>query len=313
MSRGVRFQAAAERQSVALVALGAVLFSAGPVLIAGADASGAVLSFWRLWIGVAGLGLVFAVYGTRTGRWPTRQGWMWAARCGAIFAVHQLMLMTALRRTSVVDVVLMQVLAPVVVAVLAVRIFSEHPGVRFRLWSAVALSGAVVVALAGSSGPEGDTLGMLLAAGNVVTYAVYFVWSKQAREEIDVVPFLWGVLVVAGVVVSGYVIVAGEAPLDASSSDIWAAAAVALVPGAIGHFISTWPLRWVPANIPPLLQLGIPFLAGFQAWLFLDQVITAAHVIGGIITIAGVAGAILSPAGRRMVAKEDAVLAAGSS
>ena len=313
MSRGIRFQAAAERQSVALVALGAVLFSSGPVLIAGADASGAVLSFWRLWIGVVLLGLVFAAYGLRTGRWPTRQGWGWAARCGAMFAVHQLMLMTALRRTSVVDVVLMQVLAPVVVAVLAVRMFSEHPGVRFRLWSAVALSGAVVVALAGSSGPEGDTLGMLLAAGNVVTYAVYFVWSKQAREAIDVVPFLWGVLVVAGVVVSGYVVVAGEAPMDAAASDIWAAAAVAIVPGAVGHFISTWPLRWVPANIPPLLQLGIPFLAGFQAWIFLDQGITAAHLIGGVVTIAGVAGAILSPAGRRMVAKEDAVLAAGSS
>ena len=313
MSRGLRVQAAAERQGVALVALGAVLFSAGPVLISGADASGAVLSFWRLWIGVALLGLAFVVYGLRTGRWPTPRGWSWAARCGVMFAIHQLMLMTALRRTSVVDVVLMQVLAPVIVAVLAARLFAEHPGVRFRLWSAVALAGAVVVALAGSSGPEGDTLGMALAGGNVVFFALYFVGSKQARDEIDVVPFLWGVLVMAGVVVSAYVLVAGEKPMEAAGSDILAAAAVAIVPGAVGHFISTWPLRWVPANIPPLLQLGIPFLAGFQAWLFLDQGITVAHLIGGMVTIVGVAGAILSPSGRRMVAKEDAVLTAGSA
>ena len=39
--------------------------------------------------------------------------------------------------------------------------------------------------------------------------------SKQARlDEIDVVPFLWGVLVVAGVLVGGAASVTGEPVAD---------------------------------------------------------------------------------------------------
>src|SRR5207253_2856436 len=77
---------------------------------------------------------------------------------------------------------------------------------------------------------------------------------------------------------------------------------IAAGPGAIGHFVSTWPLRWVPANVPPLLQLAIPFFASALAWLILHQSIRPGHVIGGSITMLGVAGALRSPAGRRLVA-----------
>ena len=307
-----RLQAAAERRPVILVGLGAVLFSTGPVLIAGADASGPVVSFWRLWIGSAILGAILLGYGRATGRWPQRRGWSWAVRCGLLFAGHQLMNMIAIKRTSVVSVSLMSVLAPVIVAILAARMFDEHPGVRFRLWTFVALVGAVVVALGGSSGPHGSATGMLLAAGNVVCYSVYFVWSKQARDDIDVVPFLWGVATTAAVAVSAYVLVTGEAPLTASGTDVLAAAGIAIGPGAIGHFVTTWPLRLVPANIPPLLQLSIPFLAGAMAWLFLGQGISGVDVVGGAITLLGVFGALRSPLGHELV-EDEAVLAAGTS
>jgi len=310
--QAARIQATAERNGVALVGLGAVLFSTGPILIATADASGPVVSFWRLWIGAAILGLILLGYGRSTGRWPDRIGWAWAARCGVVFACHQLLNMVAIKRTSVVDVALMQVLAPVVIAVLAVRLFDEHPGVRFRLWSGVALAGAVVVVLGGAGGPNGDPVGMTMAGGNVLFYAVYFVWSKQARDAIDVVPFLFGTILTSAVLVSIFVVLAGEPVADASATDLLCAAGVAIGPGVIGHFVTTWPLRWVPANIPPLLQLCIPFLAGAMAWLFLDQGITIAHLLGGAITIAGVAGAIRSPAGRRMIVREEAVLVTGA-
>ena len=308
-----RLQAVGERNGVALVALGAVLFSTGPVLIAGADAPGPVLSFWRLWIGAAVLGVLFVVHGRLSGRWPSRVGWSWAVRCGVAFAAHQLALMVAIKRTSVVDVALMQVLAPVVIAVLAVRLFDEHPGLRFRAWSAVALAGAVVVVLGGAGGTEGDGVGMALAALNVVFYAVYFVWSKQGRGDIDVVPFLFGAVVTSAVLVSAFALVTAQPVGEATGADLLAAAAVAIGPGALGHFVTTWPLRFVPANVPPLLQLCIPFLAGALAWLFVDQSITLAHLVGGVTTIVGVAGAIRSPSGRRMVRAEEAVLVAGSS
>ncbi|MDQ4133817.1 MAG: DMT family transporter [Actinomycetota bacterium] len=313
MDPGRRIQRAAERRPVALVGAGVFLFALGPVLVAGAHVSGPVLSFWRLWFGAGLMGVASAVYVRATGRRPSRRGWGWAAACGLAFAGHQLFFMSSIRMTSVVDVTLMQVLAPLIVAVLAAPMFGERPGVRFRAWSMVAIVGAAVVALGGSAGPDGDPAGIAFAALNVLFFAIYFVWSKQARAYIDVVPFLFGTVVVAAVVVSAFLVAAGDSPWAATGSDLVAAVAIAILPGALGHFVSTWPLRWVPANVPPLLQLAIPFIAGLLAWAFLGQGITWAHVVGGLLTIVGAAGAIRSPAGRRMVAREQALLAAGTS
>ena len=291
-----------ERYPLALIVFGVLVFSTGPVLVQSSDVTGPVLSFWRLWIGVVGTGLLTLLHVRLSGRVPSREGWTWAARAGVAFGVHQLMFMVAIKATSVVDVTLMQVLAPIVVAILAVPMFDERPGSRFRVWSLVAVAGAAIVAAAGSTGPQGEPGGMALAAGNVVLYALFFVWSKRGRGHIDVVPFLFGVMSLAAVTVSLYVLVAGQNPLAAADGgDIALAAVIALVPGGIGHFVSTWPLRWVPANIPPLLQLAIPFLAGALAWLLLDEGITALHVVGGFLTIAGVAGAVRSPGGRKLV------------
>lgn len=284
-----------------LIGIGVLLFSLGPVTVAGSETTGPVLSFWRLWIGAVLMGVLTVVTVRVSGRRPTRTGWSWAARCGVAFGIHQLFFMIALKATSVVDVTLMQVLQPVFVGLLAVVLFGERPGLGFRLWSLVAIAGAGVVVLAGASGPTGDPVGVVLAVLNVAFFAVYFVWSKQARDHIDTVPFLFGVVVAAGVVVSLYVLVAGEAVGGISRSDLARAAFIASVPGALGHFVTTWPLARVSANVPPVMQLAMPFLAGGLAWVLLDQRITWLHVLGGAITIGGVLGSLLSPSGRRLV------------
>jgi drug/metabolite transporter (DMT)-like permease len=78
------------------------------------------------------------------------------------------------------------------------------------------------------------------------------------------------------------------------------AAGIALLPGLVGHFVMTWPLQFVPANIPPVIRLATPLLAGAFAWLLLGQVIGWPELLGGAITLVGVAGSVLSPSGRRL-------------
>lgn len=284
---------AARRNPVGAVVFGVMLFSFGPVMVADATVSGPVFSFWRLWIGVVLLGLATIWY-CRSRGWPTLEGWRWAAASGLAFGFHQLTFMTALRLTSVVDVTLMNTIAPILVGALAIPLFGERPGARFRLWSVVAIAGTVIVVLAGSSGPEGDPFGMFLAALNVVGYSLYFVWSKQARDKIDTVPFLFGTIVFAALSVTAYVVLAGEPLGSITAHDLLLCFGVALLPGIVGHFSVTWSLRWVPANIPPVIMLGIPVLSGFMAWVFLGQAVHVAQVVGGLLTLAGVAGALRS-------------------
>ena len=306
-SRGLR--ALAARSPVGMVVFGVVLFSTGPVMVAGADVSGPVFSFWRLWIGVVVLGITTVAYCRSRGRWPTLTGWRWAAVCGLAFGFHQLTFMSALRLTSVVDVTLMNTIAPILVGILAVPMFGERPSVGFRAWSVVAMAGTVIVVLAGSAGPNGDPLGMGLAALNVVGYSFYFVWSKLARDEIDTVPFLFGAVVFAALSVSGYVAIAGDSVGSIEPKDLLLCAAVALLPGFFGHFAVTWSLRWVPANLPPVIMLGIPVLSGAMAWVLLGEQVYGAQILGGAITVAGVAGALraassLAPAQAMVTAEE---------
>ncbi len=286
------------RRPLLLIGIGVLLFSTGPVIVAGASASGPVLSFWRLWLGSAFLGALTLWQIRTTGRRPDRIGWSWAARSGVAFGIHQLFFMIAIKATSVVDVTLMQVLQPIFVGVLAAIAFGERPGARFRLWSLVAIGGAAIVVLAGASGPKGNPAGIAMAAANVAFFAVYFVWSKQARDHIDTVPFLFGVITSAGVVVTAFVLVVGSPVGGIDRGSLVSAAFLAIVPGGLGHFVTTWPLRRVAANVPPVMQLALPFLAGFMAWVFLGQRITLLHVVGGAVTIAGVVGSLLSTSGR---------------
>jgi drug/metabolite transporter (DMT)-like permease len=218
------------------------------------------------------------------------------------FGVHQLFFMVAIKATSVVDVTLMQVLQPVFVGTLAFLLFGERVGRGFRLWSGVAIVGAAVVVLAGAAGPSGEPLGVLFAVLNVAFFAVYFVWSKQARDQIDTVPFLFGVVVAAGLVVGLFDLVAGEPVAAVTGPDLLRALYIAAVPGALGHFVTTWPLHRISANVPPVMQLAMPFLSGALAWIVLGQTVGALHVVGGTITIVGVLGSLLSPSGRRLVA-----------
>jgi drug/metabolite transporter (DMT)-like permease len=289
--------------------VGVVAFAFGPVLIAAADASGPVLVFWRLWIGLPLLGVLSALQIRRSGNHPAWSGWRWTIVSGVAFALHQVTFMTALRQTSVVDVTLMNTLAPLVVAVLAVPLFGERPGVSFRLWSLVAIGGAALVAVAGATGPSGQPLGMLLAASNVVFYAFYFVLSKQARNAIDTWPFLFGTFTVAAVVISVYVLAVRAPIAEVTTFDLLMCLAVAVGPGCIGHFLVTWSLRWVPANIPPVIMLSIPILSGLLAFAFLGQHVTWLQAAGGAFTLLGVLGALRTPGSIGSTAAESLELA----
>jgi hypothetical protein len=133
----------------------------------------------------------------------------------------------------------------------------------------------------GGRRPEGDAFGAALALANVVFFAIFFLLSKRSRPDIGVVPFLTGVMLTASVLVTAFVVVAGEPVVEATATDLVYALIVAAGPGFLGHVVMTWPLRWIPANIPPVMRLGTPVLASTWAWLFLGDTVGAWQVWAG--------------------------------
>ena len=138
-----------------------------------------------------------------------------------------------------------------------------------------------------------------MAAGNVVFFTAFFLLSVLARRNgVDSVYFLLGTLLVSALLVTAFtLLVHPDAPAP-SARDVQLLLAVAILPGAIGHFAYTWPLPYVRANVPPLVRLAKPVFASFLAWLFLSETLGLPHVIGGLLALGGVAGALLSRSGR---------------
>lgn len=295
-----RIRSAARRYPLVLVAAGVLLYSTGPVMVQASGVSGPVFSFWRLWIGVVTLG-VLTVLQLRAGeQWPRAHQWRVAVWAGVAFGMHQLLLFTAIRVTTVVDVTLVAALAPVVTAVGARWMFGERPGRGFWGWAAVAIAGAALLAVAASSAPTGNVAGMAMALGNVVAFAAFFLLSKRGRDHLAVVPFLFGTITVAATVVSAFVLATGAPALQVEVTDLLLAAGVAIGPGTVGHFVMTWPLRYVPATIPPIMRLAQPFIAGGLAWWLLSEPLYWRHLFAGALVVVGAAGTVLSSEGRRL-------------
>lgn len=285
---------------ILLLSFAVLMSSTGPVAVQASQATGPVFSFWRLWFGVPFVAVIAWLARQRRirGLEPAAvQGWRsirWSVWGGVAFAAHQLMFFTAIKMTSVIDVSLMGVLQPVTTAVGAAWIFGERPGLRFRMWTLLAIVGAVAVIGGGSAGPSGSPLGMTLAGLNVAFFTAFYLLAKRSQGSIDVASFLLGAILVSAIAVSGFVIITGEPVFAVDRNDLLFALFVAGGPGLIAHHLTAGAVRAVPANLPPLLRLALPFLAGLIAWAVLGEAIHLIHIVGGSLTMLGVAGALLS-------------------
>lgn len=306
-------------------------YSIGPVLVQVSDASAPVFAFWRGWLTIlvtatgatalgriksrrrgrtVGLRIPAGATGTspvesiRTGVFPLTARWRewWApVVAGVLNGASTLAFIQAVKLTSVAGTSLLLLMNPVLIALWAIPLFGERPGIRFRLWTLVALVGAAMVIMGDSSGPGGDPLGVALAVVSVVLLATQMVVTKVGRRTLNTVPMHIVMTVSGATFVTIFGLLTGHNFIEMTRTDVLCVLGVVALPATTSSLLMTWAVRWLPANVPPLIHLPIPFFAGALAWMVLDEVMTLHHLIGGAITLVGVAAALLSSSGRRLL------------
>lgn len=292
------------RRPLLLIGISAVAFGTAPVFVQASSTSGPVFAFWRSWIGIMAISAGVTLAGRIRIAFPRGRQWRIPFWAGFFNAVSMVCFMTAVKFTSVVDISLLTMLNPVLIALWAIPMFGERPGLRFRLWTLVAILGSGVVILGGSTGPDGDPLGVALGTMSVLCWSFQFVTMKRARATMDTIPLMVGMLAVSSLFVSLFCFATRAAVWNLSGADMLHVVGVVVVPGGMGAMLLSWSLRWVPANVPPLMYLPAPFLAAAMAWFFLGEGVSLVHVGGGAITLVGVAAALLSRSGKALLATE---------
>lgn len=298
---------AGERAPTLAVAAAVTAWGFGNVLVKLISFDGLVLSLYRLWAGFFVMLIVMRLSGLRLTPRTLRH----ALPGGILFGVNVAMFFSALKLTSVADATLISALQPAIVLVVAGPWFGERVGLREVCWTAAALTGVVIVVLASAGTPEWSPLGDLLAGGAVLTFTGYFLVSKRVRESLGAVEYVTAMQLPAALVVTPVALVSRQhlglgAPIDW----VWLMTIVC-VSGIGGHLLVNWAHRYVDVSISSLMMLGVPVVGAVSAWLVLDESLGPLQAVGGLITLAALAGVVRRRPAAPLAASPPEVLAAG--
>jgi drug/metabolite transporter (DMT)-like permease len=216
-------------------------------------------------------------------------------------AFVQLFYFVGIRRLEIGIALVIQYLAPVLVA-LWVRFFVREP-VRRRLWLAIALSLlglTLVVELWSGFALDGAGVGACLAAA--AAYALYILMAERSlRDGRDVYSLLaWGFAFASlfwAIAQPWWTFPEGIVGADASllgrlddlTAPVWLLLAYVVVLGTIVPFIFViTALHHVPATRVTAVAMLEPVLAAVVAFAWLDEELGGLQIVGGLVVLAGV-------------------------
>ncbi len=288
------------------VLLAAVCFgTTGTAQALGPDgASPVAVGAGRVAVGAAALLLVAALSaaGARAGedglhrlRHVARRRAVWAGGLGV--AGYQLTFFLAVHLTGVaVGTVVALGSAPVVTGALAWAIGRRRPGRRWAAATALAAAGLAVLTLSAGTG-QVRPLGVVLALGAGVSYAVYTLGTKQLLDTGVPSP-----TAVAAVFTAGAVLLAPSfLVIPVAWMGTWRGAAtvlwLGLVPTALAYVLFARGLRRLSAAEVSTLTLAEPLTAAAFGILLLGEPLTTSTLAGGALLLAGLGVLAVRPRG----------------
>lgn len=280
----------------AAAASAVVLWGASSVLLKQIDGlNGLGVAYYRVWSGALLVTVFFLARGGRI----TRRLLRLSLFGGLAFMADLLLFFSAVRETSVANATVIGALQPVLVLAVSNRLFGERARVPEVAWGAVAIFGAALVVTGGDAGGANSLHGDALAVGALVAWTLYFVGSKTARLELTALEYLTGMAIVAAIgVLPMPLIFPGS--LGTTDADGWVAIAfITIVNGLLGHFLMSWAHGHVTLLGLSLLTLGIPVVSAATAWMWIDEPLVAAQVLGMGVVIASLGLVSVSAARHR--------------
>ena len=292
--------AAPHRFGVPAVIVATLAWSAAAVLVKSSDLTGLRFAMYRLWTGVA----IYAVVLLFTRRRLTWRTFRTCAPGGVIFGVDISLAFVAFKLTSVADATIISALSPVVIALVSARVLAEPVGARERALAGLSFVGVAIVAIGSSGSPSWSALGDLAAFVGIATWTAYWFFSRRSRDSTPAIEYMASVMIAAALVVTPAALLFGQGALTPDASDWGAVAAVAFIPGFIGHTLVAWSHRHVESWRSALITQCHPVLASVSAWVLLGESLTPLVIAGTGIVLAATGLVILSAA-RRPAVGED--------
>jgi drug/metabolite transporter (DMT)-like permease len=188
--------------------------------------------------------------------------------------------MLALTQTSTANTFVVNALYPVFAAGLAWIVLQERVPVRTWIAMLVAISGLVYMVAAGL----GDgVLGIFIALGVPIGAAINVVLIKRYGAKVDLIP-----AVLVGAVISALAVLPFSLPFHATAYDISGLALLGVVQLGLPCALMVVIARHLPPAEVALLSLLEAILAPLWTWIGVNEVPSAATLVGGGIALAAI-------------------------
>ncbi len=247
------------------------------------------IAFYRLWLAVPITFLIALASGSRL----TLRVLRVSALPGLLFSVSIMAGFVSYQKTSVANASLIPALQPLLVLLVAGRLFGERVG-RRELWlGALSLVGITMVVLGAGHTGGASLVGDLFAVVNLVTFTAYFLVIKHRRSVgVPAAALLSGMILCAAIFVTPIALL-GSGDLHAIGGTDWLwLVLLVLLPGTLGHGLMNWAQRYVDVTVSSLMSLGNPVVSAIGAWLVFDEALNATQILGAALVLAALAGIV---------------------
>jgi drug/metabolite transporter (DMT)-like permease len=207
---------------------------------------------------------------------------------GLLLALHFVLWIASLSRTTVASSVVLVTANPVFVALASYFLFREKLSRQVFIGIAVCLAGAALVSYGDWTLGFKPLLGDMLALAGAIAVAGYFLIGRRLRQTTGVLSYAAIVYGSAALVLLFSVFVFQYPLLGYSTTTYIMLVLLALIPQTIGHLSLTWSLRFVSATLVTVAVLGEPIGATVLAFIILNEAPTLTQVLGGALILTGI-------------------------
>ncbi|MBM36822.1 MAG: hypothetical protein CL460_06610 [Acidimicrobiaceae bacterium] len=278
-------------KGVPAAAIAMVGWAASGVIAKGITELGALaVVFWRMWIYAVIVLLFLKLRGTPLRRDSLRVSW----RGGISLGADIMLFFSAVRLTTVANATVIGSCQPLIMLLIAGRLFGERPKRHHWFLALVAICGVAIV-MFGSTGVQGwSPKGDLLAVAVVAAWTGYFVFSKLSSRQIESSQYTGATALICALFATPFALASGQVfTMPSSNAWVWLVV-LSIGPGFTSHMLMNWSLSRIPAWLGSTLTLAIPVTATVMAWIFLGEEVAALQFAGMAVVLVTLGVIVLS-------------------
>ena len=268
--------------------IGVILIGLSPILIKLAHAPGVVTAFYRLSIGTLGLIIPFIVSLRNLEKPISKRGILLAFLGGICLASDMALWTTGIVASNATLPTLVGNMAPIWVGLGALLIFKEKQG--FGFWSGLflAIIGLVLLASKDVFKSDGTVKGIILGLLAGIFYAGFLLFTQSGRQYLNTISYLF-ISSLSTTIVLGIFMLLFKYEFTGYDNYTWG---LWIIMG-LGFQIGAWYLinysqGYLPASLVSPTLLGQPVVTAIVSFLFLREIFSFTHILGGIIIMGGI-------------------------